>query len=59
MKREKAITRYQMERSDVEDLRLIRKMKKYADDGYDVELRKAPGGGYKTLKYKKELISTD
>ena len=45
--------------SDAEDLKLIRKMKKYADDGYDVELRKAPGGGYKTLKVKKELITAD
>ena len=44
---------------DWEDLRLIRKMKKYADQGYDVELSKALGGGYKTLKYKKELISVD
>ena len=44
---------------DLEDLRLIRKMKMYADQGYDVELRKAPGGGYKTLKIKKELITAD
>ena len=45
--------------SDAEDLKLIREMKKYADDGYDVEFRKASGGGYKTLKVKKELIKTN
>lgn len=43
-------------REDEEDLKLIRKMKKYADDGYDVELRRAPGGGYKAMKCKKETI---
>lgn len=47
------------QRSDAEDLKLIRKMKQYADEGYDVELRKAPGGGYKTLKVKKELITAE
>lgn len=42
-----------------DDLKLIRKMKKYADDGYDVELRKSSAGGYKVLKVKKELITAD
>lgn len=45
--------------SEVEDLKLIRKMKRYADAGYDVEFRKAPGGGYKMLKVKKEIIMAD
>ena len=44
---------------DEEDLRLIRKIKKYADEGYDVEVRKAKGGGYKTMRYKKQLITAD
>ena len=47
------------QKADEEDLKLIRKMKMYADKGYDVELRKAPGGGYKTLKYKKELFAAE
>ncbi len=45
--------------SKEKDLKLIRKMKKYADDGYDVELRKSSCGGYKVLKVKKEIISAD
>ena len=44
---------------DEEDLKLIRKIKKYADEGYDVEFRRAKGGGYKTLKIKKELVTVD
>lgn len=44
---------------DEADLRLIRQIKRYADEGYDVELRKAPGGGYKILRVKKELLKAD
>ena len=44
---------------DEADLRLIRLMKRYADEGYDVELRKAPRGGYKALRVKKEILKAD
>ncbi len=44
---------------DEADLRLIRQIKRYADEGYDVELRKAPGGGYKILRVKKEILKAD
>ena len=44
---------------DIADLNLIRKMMRYADQGDDVELRKAPGGGYKVLRVKKELITAE
>lgn len=44
---------------DDEDLRLIRKMKHLADEGYDVEFRRAPGGGYKALRVDKQLITAD
>lgn len=56
---EKATTVNCDRQSDKDDLKLIREMKRYADDGYDVEFRKAPGGGYKTLKVKKQLIMAD
>ena len=44
---------------DEADLRLIRMIKRYADEGYDVEFRKAPGGGYKALRVKKEILKAD
>lgn len=39
------------------DLQLIKKMKEAVDDGYDVELRRAKGGGYKALKVDKRILS--
>ena len=42
-----------------EDLKLIRTMKRYADGGADVELRKARGGGYKILCVSKKIIAED
>ena len=45
--------------SDEEDLKLIRRMKQYADEGFDVELRKDRGGGYKVFQVKKKIIKAD
>lgn len=44
---------------DMADLILIRKMKEYADKGYNVELKKAPGGGYKILRVNKVQITAE
>lgn len=41
---------------DAKDLRLIRYMMKMADDGYDIEFRRAPEGGYKILEVKKRIV---
>lgn len=41
---------------DASDLRLIRYMMKMADDGYDIEFRRAPEGGYKILEVKKRIV---
>ncbi len=46
---------YDLEK-DAKDLRLIRYMMKMADEGYDIEFRRASDGGYKILEVKKRIV---
>ena len=46
-------------KEDLQDLKMIRKMKKMADEGYDVEFRRERQGGYKALKVKKSIITAE
>ncbi|WP_022761913.1 hypothetical protein [Butyrivibrio sp. AD3002] len=48
-----------MRAQDEKDLKMIRDMKNFADQGFDLEFRKASGGGYKILKVKKQILTTD
>jgi hypothetical protein len=48
-----------LEQRDIEDLKLIRKMKQLADKGFDVELRKDKKGGYKAMKVNKTIITAE
>ncbi len=39
--------RTSLNNQDSEDLKLFRKIKRFVDQGYDVEFKKAKSGGYK------------
>ena len=51
-------TKQTLSPDEIKDLELIKEMKKQVDKGNDIEMRRAPGGGYKILIVsKKNLIS--
>ncbi len=51
--------RTSLNNQDSEDLKLFRKIKRFVDQGYDVEFKKAKSGGYKILKVNKQIIEQD